>query len=135
MKRLLSTMLSAFALATAPASLACGACDEDKVAATYDHAVVAAAMARHERVVFVGVDGAVDIEKLAARITAAANRIRGVQKGTLRTSVSPPAFSFALDAAQKPEAAVARFREAVGDMPAGLTLVRIMRDGELIDPR
>ena len=135
MKRLLSAMLSAFALGTAPASLACGACDEDKVAATYDHAVVAAAMARHERVVFVAVDGPVNIEKIAARIAAAANRIRGVQKGTLRTSVSPPAFSFALDAAQKPKAAVAHFREAVGDMPAGLTLVRIMRDGELIDPR
>ena len=135
MKRLLITMLTAFAVGTPAESRACGACDEDKVAATYDHAVIDAAMARHQRVVFVAVDGPVNGEKLAARITAAASKIRGVQKGTLRTSAYPPAFSFALDAAQKPEAAVTHFREAVGDTPARLTLVRIMRNGELIDPR
>jgi chloramphenicol 3-O-phosphotransferase len=135
MKRLLIAILITFAGASPTASLACGACDEDKVAATYDHAVINAAMARHQRVVFVAVDGPVSAEKLAARIAAAASRIRGVQPGTLRTSQSPPAFSFALDAAQKPEAAVARFREAVGDIPARLTLVRVMRNGELIDPR
>jgi chloramphenicol 3-O-phosphotransferase len=135
MKHLLATIVIALATGAPAASRACGACDEDKVAATYDHAVIAAAMARHERVVFVAVDGPVSIKKLTARIAAVANRIRGVQKGTLRTSASPPAFSFALDATQKPEAAVARFREAVGDMPARMTLVRIMRDAELIDPR
>jgi len=135
MKHLLIAIVIAFAAGAPPASQACGACDEDKVAATYDHAVVDAAMARHQRVVFVAVDGPVASEKIAARITAAANRIRGVQKGSLRTSASPPAFSFALDDVQRPEAAVARFREAVGDLPARLTLVRIMRDGELIDPR
>jgi hypothetical protein len=135
MKHLLATIVIALATGAPAASRACGACDEDKVAATYDHAVIAAAMARHERVVFVAVDGPVSGEKLAARIAAAAVRIRGVQKGTLRPSASPRAFSFALDAAHKPEAAVARFREAVGDMPARMTLVRIMRDAELIDPR
>jgi hypothetical protein len=135
MKHLLATIVIALATGAPAPSRACGACDEDKVAATYDHAVIAAAMARHERVVFVAVDGPVSIKKLTARIAAVANRIRGVQKGTLRTSASPPAFSFALDATQKPEAAVARFREAVGDMPARMTLVRIMRDAELIDPR
>ena len=135
MKPLLLAMVIALATSAPAPSRACGACDEDKVAATYDHAVIAAAMARHERVVFVAVDGPVNIEKIAARIADAATRMRGVQKGTLRTSASPPAFSFALGAAQKPEAAVARFREALGDMPARLTLVRVMRDGELIDPR
>jgi hypothetical protein len=135
MKQLLIMMLAAFAIGAATASLACGACDEDKVAATYDHAIVDAAIARHQQIVFVAVDGPVSIKKLTARIAAAANRIRGVQKGTLRTSESPPAFSFALDAAQKPESAVTRFREAVGDIPAVLTLVRFMRDGKLIDPR
>ncbi|TMH19992.1 MAG: hypothetical protein E6H64_11495 [Betaproteobacteria bacterium] len=135
MKHLLATIVIAVATGAPAPSRACGACDEDKVAATYDHAVIAAAMARHERVVFVAVDGPVSGEKLAARIASAATRMRGVQKGTLRTSASPPAFSFALDAAQKPEAAVARFREAIGDLPARLTLVRVMRNGELIDPR
>ena len=135
MKRLQLAMVIAFAVGMPAASVACGACDEDKVAATYDHAVIDAAIARHQQIVFVAVDGPVSIKKLTARITAAANRVRGVQKGTLRTSASPPAFSFALDVAHKPEAAVARFREAVGDMPARLTLVRILRNGKLIDPR
>ena len=135
MKHLLATIVIALATGASAPSRACGACDEDKVAATYDHTVIAAAMARHERVVFVAVDGPVSGEKLAARIAAAAVRIRGIQRGTLRTSVSPPAFSFALDAAHKPDAAVARFHEAVGDLPAQLTLVRVMRNGELIDPR
>ena len=136
MKRALITAPAVlFALCIAATSLACGACDEDKVAATYDHAVIDAAIFRHQRVVFVAVEGPVNGKRVAARIADAAVRIRGIQKGTLRTSESPPAFSFALDAAHKPEAAVARFREAVGDMPARLTLVRIMRDGELIDPR
>jgi hypothetical protein len=134
-KHALIAIAIALAAGAPAASRACGACDEDKVAATYDHAVIHAALARHQRVVFVAVDGPVNSEKIAARIAAAANRIRGVQKGTLRTSESPPAFSFVLDAAHKPEAAVTRFREAIGDLPARLTLVRIMRDGELIDPR
>ena len=135
MKRLLIAIVISFAGGTPAASLACGACDEDKVAATYDHAVIAAAMARHQRVVFVAVDGPVSAEKLAARIAAAANGIRGVQKGTLRTSASPLAFSFALDAAREAEVAVSDFRRAVGDSSARLTLVRIVRDGALMEPK
>jgi hypothetical protein len=135
MKRLLIAIAIALAVGAPAASWACGACDEDKIAATYDHAVIAAAAARHQRVVFVAIDGPVNIEKLTTRIAAAATRIRGVRKGTLRTSASPPAFSFALERTRKPEAAAADFREAIGDAPAHLTLVRIMRNGELIDPR
>jgi hypothetical protein len=72
---------------------------------------------------------------MGTRITAAASKVRGVQAGTLRTSVAPPAFSFALDAAQRPEAALAGFREALGDKSARFTLVRVMRNGELIEPK
>ena len=81
------------------------------------------------------IDGPVNGERLARGLTAAANRIQGVQRGTLRTSASPPAFSFVLERTRKPEAAVAEFRHAIGDAPARLALVRIMRNGELIDPR
>ena len=134
MKHLLIAIVIAFAAGAPAASRACGACDEDKVAETYDHAVVAAAVARHNQVVFVAIDGPVNSEKLATRIAAAANKIQGVQKGTLRTSASPPAFSFALDATRKPEVAVAGFRKALGDVPVRLTLLRIMLNGELIEP-
>jgi hypothetical protein len=114
---------------------ACGACDEDKIAATYDHAVIERATARHHQVVFVAIDGPVSAAEISRRIAAAAPKVRGVVPGTLRTSVSPSAFSFALDATQKPKAAMSDFKKAVGDRDARLTLVRIMRDGALVEPK
>jgi len=58
-------------VAIAPAaSLACGACDEDKIAATYDHAVIDSAVARHRQVVFVAIDGPVDAKRIGARLAA-----------------------------------------------------------------
>jgi hypothetical protein len=122
--------------AVAPTAVrACGACIEDKIAATYDHAVIDAAIARHQQVVFVAIDGPVDARRIGARVTAAAAKVRGVQAKTLRTSLTPPAFSFALDATQTAETAVAGFRKVVGDSAARLTLVRIMRDGALHQPK
>jgi hypothetical protein len=123
-------------LAAAPCATtwACGVCDEDKVAATYDHAVIDRATARHHQVVFVAIDGSVSAAEINRRVAAAAPKVRGVVAGTLRTSLSPSAFSFALDATQKPEAAMSDFRKAVGDRDARLTLVRIMRDGALVEP-
>ncbi len=128
-------MAAALAATASPAAVACGACDEDKVAATYDHAVIDAAIARHRQVVFVALDGAVNARRVGARIAAAAARVRGVQPGTLRTSLSPPAFSFALDKTQTPDTAVSGFRKVVGASAARLTIVRIMRDGVLYDPK
>jgi hypothetical protein len=129
-------MVIAALLATTPCAVtwACGACDEDKIAATYDHAVIDRATARHHQVVFVAIDGSVSAAEINRRVAAAAPKVRGVVAGTLRTSLSPPAFSFALDATQKPEAAMSDFRKAVRDRDARLTLVRIMRDGALVEP-
>jgi hypothetical protein len=113
---------------------ACGACVEDRVAATYDHTIIQAAIARHQQVVFVALDGTIDVKKVNTRIAAAAPKVRGVVAGTLRTSAAPPAFSFGLDANQSPELAVASFRKILADSGARLTMVRIMRDGALIEP-
>jgi hypothetical protein len=63
-----------------------------------------------------------------------AQKVRGVVAGTLRTSLSPPAFSFALEGTQKLDIAMSDFRKAIRDRDARLTLVRIMRDGTLIEP-
>ena len=131
MKRRWIALAVALAAAVPAAGLACGACDEDKVAATYDHAVMDAAIARHHQVVFVAIEGPVDAQRIGTRLAAAAAKVRGVQVGTLRTSLAPPAFSFALDTTQTAEGAVAGFRNAVGDPSARLTIVRIMRDGVL----
>ena len=127
--------MAAALAATAPGTgLACGACDEDKIAATYDHAVIDAAIARHRQVVFVAIDGPIDAQQIGTRLAAAAPKVRGVQAGTLRTSLAPPAFSFVLDSNQTPQAAVAGFRKSVADSTVRLTLVRIMRDGVLQQP-
>jgi hypothetical protein len=72
--------------------------------------------------------------RIRARIVAAAVKVPGVQAETLRTSLAPLAFSFALATTQTPNAAVARFRKAVDDSSARLTVVRIMRDGVLHPP-
>ena len=76
------------------ASLACGVCVEDKVAATYDHAVVMKAGALRHLVVFGEIDGAVDMNAVTTGLPAAAKRVYGIDRVTLRTSASPPAFSF-----------------------------------------
>jgi len=129
-------MVIAAAIAAAPWAViwACGACDEDKIAATYDHAVIDRAAARHHQVVFVAIDGPVSAAEISRRVGAAASRVRGVVIGTLRTSLSPPAFSFALDGTKRPEVAVSDFRKAVGDRDTRLTLLRIMRGGALVEP-
>ena len=128
-------IVTALALAAPAASLACGACDEDKIAATYDHAVIDAAIVRHRQVVFVAIDGPVDVQRINARLATAATKVRGVQAGTLRTSLAPPAFSFVLETTQTPQAAAAGFRKAVGDSGARLTVVRILRDGVFDTPK
>ena len=128
-------VIAAALAAIAPGTgLACGACDEDKIAATYDHALIDAAIARHRQVVFVAINGPVDVQRIGPRLAAAAAKVRGVQAGSLRTSLAPPAFSFVLDATQTPQAAAAGFRNSVGDSTTQLTVVRIMRDGVLQQP-
>lgn len=131
----LSISLAAALIVGAPVSArACGVCVEDKVAATYDHAVIEAAIAGRRQVVFVAVDGAPPSADLKSRIAAAAARVRGIERGTLRIAASPPAFSFAMDAAQDARPVVASLQKALRDVDARLTLLRIMRDGRFIEP-
>ena len=134
MKSLAIVITAGFGALVPGASLACGACIEDKVAATYDHAVIERAIATHRQVVFVAIDGPVSASRVIARIVAAAPRVRGVQPASLRTSTSPLAYSFVLEAGADPRAAIASFRERVGDGNARLVAVRIMRDGALHEP-
>lgn len=133
MKRVLIVAVALAALDIGPAA-ACGACVEDAVAATYDHAVIGAAMAKHQQVVFVVIDGPVRREKIVARVVAAASKVQGVQVRSVRASASPVAFSFALDRAHDAHVAVAEFRKGLGDSSARLSLIRIMRDGDLVTP-
>ena len=134
MKHLLLRLTTATAMIASGAALACGACVEDKVAATYDHAVISQAKAKPQQVLFVALDGP-NAERAAQRITAAAAKVRGVETKTLRMSASPAAFSIAAARSEPPERAVAAFRDALRDPAMQLTLVRVMRDGTLIEPK
>ena len=106
---------------------ACGACDEDKVAATYDHAIVTHAAARHRLVVFGAIDGAHDARAVGAKIVAAAQHVKGVARGSVHTSAEPAAFSFVLDPrVQTPEAAMAELERRLGGGDARLAVIRVL---------
>lgn len=83
-------------LAARPA-VACGLCDEDKVAATYDEAVVRRAAALRHPLLFAALEGPVagGTRELADRIRSAVAKAPGVDPGTVRISLDPPAISCA----------------------------------------
>ncbi len=110
------------------AALACGICVEDKVAATYDHAVITRATARHHVVVFAAVEGPAEARAQAGAVRQAAARVRGVDAGSVRTASAPQALSFALDPrAASPESALAAIARDPAARGARLTLIKVMR--------
>jgi hypothetical protein len=109
-------------LAFAPVQ-ACGVCNEDKVAATYDHAVVRRANLQGRVMVFCEARGALDSRWLKA----AASRIDGIDAASLRTSTNPATVSFALDGRrQSPQAAVNALQAMA---PRGTELVIVQVQG------
>ena len=87
-----TTLLAAMPIA----AMACGVCVEDKVAATYDHALVQRALEKHRVVVFAEPRTSIDAARLRA-VAAAAARAPGVEAATVRTSAAPQSVSFVLD--------------------------------------
>jgi hypothetical protein len=88
--------LIALALVSSPAA-ACGYCLEDQIAATYDHAVVAKALAARHHVVFLHIDGTA---KSRAALEKAAYSAPAVDRGTVRVSADLLTVSFAFDPAR-----------------------------------
>ena len=127
MKTLASSILLFLVAALSPTeSFACGACVEDKIAATYDYAVVKKAESDHHLIVFGEIDSSANLDAMAPKIARAATRVRGVDSGTVRISASPPAFSFALDpASQGPDAAMNELRRRLGSTSVKLTVLRV----------
>jgi len=134
MKSIVMLLTTAIAIGVTGRAIACGACIEDRVAATYDHAVISGAIERHQQVLFVALEGA-DAIGAGRRLALAARRLHGAHAKTLRISASPAAFSIAIEGSESADQVVAQFRGALRDSGAELTLVRIMRDGALIDPK
>ena len=102
------------------AAFACGTCDEDKIAATYDHAVVQRAAHAKHAMVYCAVQGAFE----PAQLAAAARRLRGVDGASVRVSREPAALSFALDTRRQPVDAALRSL-AAQHRAGGIVLVRV----------
>jgi hypothetical protein len=113
----------------AGAALACGACVEDKVAATYDHTVVTAALAERHVVVFAAIEGPGTPRSLAIEAKKAAMRIGGVDVKSIRSAHEPaPALSFSIDPGkQSAQQALTAIESSVGHKPMKLTLLQIIR--------
>jgi hypothetical protein len=120
MKRRALVIAAALTAIAPSASQACGACVEDKVAATYDHGVVERAAASGEVMVFCEVIGPLD----AQRLKEAVRRVRGVKPQSVRVSEQLAAMSFAVNPrVRSPQGAV---ETAQRGMASG-TRLRIVR--------
>lgn len=116
-------LVAALMLGAAPQTRACGHCKEDKIAATYDHAVVSEARRNGRTVVFVELRGPITpTSRLGSWIRQQAEATAGVRRGTVRVSLEPAAFSFACD-----QRAVSSALRAIGQKLArrglGLALI------------
>jgi hypothetical protein len=119
---------AAIAALASSSALACGVCVEDRIAATYDYAVVSEAAARHHVVVFAAVEGSGVPARASRALKDAAAKVKGVDRGTVRSSESPRALSFALDPrSATPQAALAAIQRAPRAASVRLTLIRVVR--------
>ena len=109
---------------------ACGHCIEDKVAATYDHAVLTRAARDGHVVVFADIRGPAAgagpaLKTFIARTLAATP---GIDGGTVRVSLDPPAASFACDPARHaPNALLASVNPHLATRGLHLAVIEIDR--------
>jgi hypothetical protein len=103
-------MRSVVALLLALASsgaFACGYCVEDKIASTYDHAVITRALGQKHHVAFFHLDGPVTPGEAAKRsVESMVESTPGVDKGSVRVALETLTVSFAFDPARSPLMAV-----------------------------
>lgn len=116
------------ALSVSTAAHACGACDEDKIAATYDYSVVTRASAQHRVVVFAAVLGRGPAKALASNARQAAISVAGVDRDSVRAAAEPaPAVSFAVDPGrQTPKGALAAMSRSVAGKGIRFTLLKVV---------
>lgn len=87
--------------------LACGYCVEDKIASTYDHAVITRAIGQKHHVAFFHIDGPVVPGEAAKRsLESLAESTPGVDKGSVRVALETLTVSFAFDPRRSPLAAL-----------------------------
>ncbi len=110
---------------TSAAALACGHCDEDRIAAVYDHALSQRTLALKHEIIFFAWDGVVAASDASRqKIMALGEVVPGVDKGSTRVSMQPAALAVAFAphrySAQAVEAAL---KQKLASMK--LTIVRL----------
>jgi hypothetical protein len=133
-------MLAALIAGTVAAARAnaCEMCREDKIAATYDWSVAAAAEKRGHTVVFAAIEGRLNPHEpgLARAITRKLAAVPGVDAGTVRVSLAPPAASFACDPKRDaPARTIASMNRALASCRLSLALVQVGVPGAPAPPR
>lgn len=136
----LFAVLGAFALTAAPSVIAraCGLCVEDKVAATFDPSVRERAARIGHVVVFTEVRGPAAGAPPALRdfIVHALAATPGVDSGTIRVSLEPPAAAFACDPSRHtPAALLAAVNPRLATRRLSLTVIKIDDGGRHAAPR
>ena len=82
-------------------AMACGHCEEDLVAAVYDHGLVLRSQNLKQRIMYMAWDGPVARDDATARrLLQEAARATGVTHGSVRVSVQPAALSVAFNPAK-----------------------------------
>lgn len=115
-------------LAPAAAALACGVCVEDRVAATYDHAVVVRSLERRHEVVFLAIEGDIAVSpRLSREIRSAIESASGIDRGSARVSLSSASLSFAYDPARQKLGPIMNVLEkSLAPMGLRLSLLRVI---------
>lgn len=128
--------VAALLLAAPLSSLACGVCIEDKVAATYDHQVIAKAMLEDHTVLFLEVTGlASGAPQMKQFISGVVEGARGVDHGSARVSLDQAAVSFAFNSnAYTPQDVIKRISQKLSSQHINVKLIRILKKGKLSEP-
>jgi hypothetical protein len=124
-----SALLVVFTAGMFAASLAwgCGVCVEDKMAATYDHKLVARALDRGHHVVFTELSGPPLTAAQWQLLGRTTQSVRGVMRDSVRTSKSSMGLSFEIDPNATPAAAaIAEINRRMEKQPIRLSLIRAL---------
>lgn len=130
---LFAALLSAALPLTA---FACGVCIEDKVAATYDHAVVTQATRDRHAVLFFEITGLASQAAPSSQwLVGTVEATRGVARGSVRVSLEQAALSFAVNGSGQSATGVRRaVEQRLAPRHLGLKLLRMFDQGKLSAP-
>ena len=113
-------------LTLAHSVLACGYCVEDKIAATYDHAVIVGASDRRHQVVFLSLENGPAKGRERAVVRAVESAL-GVDAGTVRVSLENGAISFAFDPSRTSlNSIVGSVRKKLAGKGGGVSVLRVL---------